>query len=183
METYSEPKELLENPSFQEQRDKSLAGLSDDMIDGPIVDLINDLNRMPFCFTMQCCYGHFVHNESTDKHTLERLPVTDTIGKVEYRIAYICFCVENSSAGRGFLKILKGITDIDPDYIQLCSAEWFWERHVNTYALQVEPDRFKNQDTAELEYEEALHVEKIRDEFFARLRSSISGGSPDRRAD
>jgi hypothetical protein len=111
------------------------------------------------------------------------LPVTDTISKVEYRIAYICFCVENSAEGRGFLKILKGITDIDPDNIQFCSAEWVWERQVNTYALQVEPDRFKRQDTAELDYQEALHVEKIRNEFFSRLRSSISGGSPDRRAD
>ncbi len=183
METYTEPKELIDNPSFQEQRQKTLAALSDDMIDAPIVDLINDLNRLPFCFTLQCCYGHFVYDGRSDSHNLEALPVTDTVSKVDYRIAYICFCVENSAAGRGFLKILKGITDIDPDNIQLCSAEWFWERHVNTYALQVEPDRFKRQDTAELDFQEALHVEKIRNEFFSRLRSSISGGVADRRAD
>jgi hypothetical protein len=113
---------------------------------------------------------------------MDSLPVDHT-EKVEYRIAYICFCIENSSAGRGFLKILKGITDVDPDNIQLCCADWFWERQVNTYALQVEPDRFKDRDTALLDYEEALRIEKVRNEFFARLRSSISGGSPDRRAD
>jgi hypothetical protein len=183
LETFIEPKELIENPSFQEQRQKCLAGLSDDMIDGPIVDLINNLNRLSHCYTIQCCYGHFVHNDRPDPLDMGPLPVTDTISKVEYRIAYICFCVENSAEGRGFLKILKGITDIDPDNIQFCSAEWVWERQVNTYALQVEPDRFKRQDTAELDYQEALHVEKIRNEFFSRLRSSISGGSPDRRAD
>jgi hypothetical protein len=183
LETYTEPKELVENRSFQEQRQKALAVLNDDQIDGPIVDLINDLNRMPFCYTVQCCYGHFVPDGSADSHTLEPLPETAATGKVEYRIAYICFCVENSAEGRGFLKILKGITDIDPDNIQFCSAEWVWEIQVNTYALQVEPDRFKDQDTAELGYEEALKVEKIRDEFFSRLRSSIAGGSPDRRAD
>jgi len=72
--------------------------------------------------------------------------------------------------GRGFLKILNGITDIDPENIQFCCAEWFWERQVNTYALQVEPDRFKHQDSAELEYMEALRIEKIRNEFYLKLQ-------------
>ena len=39
----------------------------------------------------------------------------------------------------------------------------------NSYALQVEPDRFKFQDTAIVGYKEALHIEKIRNEFFIRL--------------
>lgn len=140
------------------------------MIDAPIVDLINNFNRLPHCFTLQSCYGHFVYDGQPDTCNLEPLPETDTISKVEYRIAYICFCIENSSAGRGFLKILKGITDIDPGTIQLCCAEWFWERQVNSYALQVEPDRFKRQDTAELDYKEALRIEKIRNEFYIKLR-------------
>ena len=33
METYIEPKELVENPNYQEQRQKSLALLTDDVID------------------------------------------------------------------------------------------------------------------------------------------------------
>ena len=36
-------------------------------------------------------------------------------------------------------------------------------------ALQVEPDRFRLQDTAIVGYKEALHIEKIRNEFFIRL--------------
>jgi hypothetical protein len=183
METYTEPKELVENPIYHEQRRAVLSGLSDDMIDAPIVGIVNELNRLPFCYTMQSCYGHFMYEGQTDPANIEPLPATGIIGPVHYRIAYICFCIENSSAGRGFLKILQGLTDIDSDNVQLCCAEWFWERHINTYALQVEPDRFKRQDTAELYYEEALRIEKIRNEFFGRLRSSVSGGNPDRRAD
>ena len=137
METYTEPKELVENPLYQEQRRAILAGLSDDMIDGPIVGIVNDLNRLPFCYTMQSCYGHFLYEGQRDPANVEPLPATGIAGPVHYRIAYICFCVENSSAGRGFLKILQGVTDIDPDYVQLCSADWFWEKQVNTYALQI----------------------------------------------
>ncbi len=170
METYTEPKELVANPLYQEQRQKSLAGLSDDMIDDPIVELISKFNRLPHCFTLQSCYGHFVFDGKDDPYNLEPLPVTDTISLVEYKIAYVCFCIENSSAGRGFLKILKNITDIDPENVQFCCAEWFWKEQVNSYVLQVEPDRFKHQDTAELDYAEALRIEKIRKQFYIKLR-------------
>jgi len=39
----------------------------------------------------------------------------------------------------------------------------------DSYALQVEPDRFKLQNTAIVFYKEALHIEKIRNELFIRL--------------
>jgi hypothetical protein len=71
------------------------------------------------------------------------------------------------------LEALNEITAIDPQNIQLCCAEWFWERQVNSYALQVEPDRFKHKDTAILDYREALHIEKIRNEFFVQLRELL----------
>jgi hypothetical protein len=86
METFTEPKELIENPRYQEQRRQSLAGLSDDMIDAPIVDIINGLNKLPYCFTMQSCYGHFICNNQKDPYNLEPLPVTDDVVRVEYRI-------------------------------------------------------------------------------------------------
>jgi hypothetical protein len=88
---------------------------------------------------------------------------------VEYRIAYIAFCIENSLLGRELFEALKEITAIDPENVQFCCAEWFWKRQVNSYALQVEPDRLKGKDTAILDYKEALHIEKIRNEFFIRL--------------
>jgi len=169
LETFIDLKEFEENPLYQAQRQRSLGDLTDDMIDVPIIDLINGFNRLPYCFTLQSCYGHFVYNGQKDPHNLEPLPGKDTITKVEYRIAYIAFCIENSLLGRGLFESLKKITAIDPDNIQFCCAEWFWKRQVNSYALQVEPDRFKREDTAILDYKEALHIEEILNEFFPLL--------------
>lgn len=173
METFSEPKELVENPRYQEQRQKSLAGLTDSMIDVPITELIRDINNRPCCFTLQCCYGHFVYDGQNDTHNLEPLPHTVKIDQIEYRIAYIAFCIENSVAGRSLIAALEKITKIDPENIQFCSANWFWERQVNSYALQVEPDRAKHKDKVMLDYREALHIEKIRNEFFVQLGDLI----------
>nr|MBN2277285.1 hypothetical protein [candidate division Zixibacteria bacterium] len=168
-----EPGELAANPNFARQKRKTTAGLSDDMIDKPIIALIRTFNRIPCCFTLQCCYGHFVYGNRKDPHNLDPLPVTDTIKEVEYRIAYVCFCVKKNNPGRKLLETLKSITLLDPENIQFCGAEWFWERQVNSYVLQVEPDRFKHQDTAVLSYREALHIEKVRDKFFVRLRDCL----------
>ena len=62
---------------------------------------------------------------------------------------------------------------IDPENIQFCCAEWFWKRQINSYALQVEPERFKEKDRAILNYREALHIEKTRDEFFIELEKLL----------
>jgi hypothetical protein len=173
LETFIEPKELVENPDYQDQRRKSLAGLSDGMIDLPIIELINGFNKLPYCFTLQSCYGHFIYNGQKDSHNLEPLPITDAISRVEYRIAYLCLCIENSNLGRGLLEALNEIVIVDPENIQFCSAEWFWKRQVNSYALQVQPDRFKHKDRAILDYREALHIEKIRNGFFVQLKELL----------
>ncbi|MDD4356638.1 MAG: hypothetical protein PHN98_05240 [Smithellaceae bacterium] len=169
METFTELKELSKNPHYQLQRQKTLCDLTDDMIDMPIVDLINGFNELPCCFTLQSCYGHFVYNDQTDTHNVEPLPRIGAIAKVEYKIAYIAFCIENSLLGRELFESLKKIADLDPDNIQFCCAEWFWKRQINSYALQVEPDRFKRKDTAIIDFKEALHIEKIRNKFFIQL--------------
>ena len=174
METFTEPKELVENPHYQDQKQKTFAHLSDEIIDGPIIELIDAFNKVPYCFTLQSCYGHFMHNGQNDSYNLKPLPITDTIARVEYKIAYICLCVENTEGGRGLLKALNEITAIDPENIQFCCAEWFWKRQVNSYALQVQPDKFKHNDRAILDYKEALHIEKIRNEFFVRLRGLLT---------
>ena len=173
METFTEPKELVKNPHYQDQRQNSLASLSDEMIDAPIIDLINGFNKLPYCFTIQSCYGHFIYNNKKDLHNCEPLPISYTIEKVEYRIAYICLCIENSDLGRGWLEALNEVTAIDPENIQFCCAEWFWRRQVNSYALQVQPDRFKQKDSARLCYGEALQIEKIRNEFFIHLQELL----------
>ena len=172
METYIEPKELVEDPGFERERSAALAGLSDDMIDPPIVELMRGINSLPFCFSLQCCYGHFVRQGQEDEHNLERLPGSGS-GTVEYRIAYLCLCVENSDEGRRLLAEMKRVAEADPDYVQFCSAQWFLDRRVNTYCLQVEPYRYRDRDSVDLDYAEALSVERARDAFFDRLRSSV----------
>jgi hypothetical protein len=173
LETYTEPKALLENPHFLQQKRVSLARLSDGMIDAPIVALINAFNRLPYGFTLQCCYGHFLYAGQRDSHNLQPLPITEKITRVEYRIAYVAFCIENSARGRQLLEALKGLTALDPGYLQFCCAEWFWERQVNSYALQVEPERYKHLDRTLLEYKEALHIEATRNAFFPELEDLL----------
>jgi hypothetical protein len=174
LETFTEPKELVENPHYQDQRQRKLACLSDGMIDAPIIEQINAFNKLLYCFTLQSCYGHFIYTDQNDPHNLEPLPITDTIVRMEYRIAYICLCVENSDLGKGLLEALNDITAIDPENIQFCCAAWFWKRQVNSFALQVQPDRFKHKDRAILDYREALHIEKIRNEFFVQLQELVN---------
>lgn len=169
METFTELKELAENPHYQMQRQKLLCDFTDEMIDMPIVDLINGFNKLPYCFTLQSCYGHFVYNGQKYIHNLEPLPVKNTIAKVEYRIAYIAFCIENSLLGRELFESLRKIMAIDKENVQFCCAEWFWKKQINSYALQVEPDRFKRKDTSIIDFKEALHIEKTRNKFFIRL--------------
>lgn len=53
--------------------------------------------------------------------------------------------------------------------LTLRSAGWFWRRQVNSYALQVEPDRFKHKDIAILGYKEALYFESVRNKFINKL--------------
>ena len=174
METYTGLKEFADNPHFQMQKQKHLGSLTEDMIDPPIVAIVNGFNRLSCCFTLQCCYGHFVYNGQQDPHNREPLPAREIQTGIEYRIAYIAFCLENSVSGRDLLEALKEVPAIDPENIQLCCAAWFWEHQVNAYALQVEPDRFKHKDTAIIDYREALQIEKVRNKFFIRLEELLS---------
>ena len=169
METYSKRKDLVENPNYKVQRRKNLVSLSDSMIDEPIIKIVNGLNKLPYCFTLQSCYGHFLYNGQKDPYSIDPLPAASTITRVEYKIAYIALCIENSDSGKRFFEVLNEMTAIDPENVQFCCAEWFWNKQINSYALQVEPERFKHKDTAIIDFKEALHLEKIRNNVFSRL--------------
>lgn len=173
METFAEPKAFVENPHFKAQRQRSLQKLNDAIIDAPIIDIVHSFNNLPFCFTLQSCYGHFLYEGQEDPRYMEPLPAAMPVDKVEYRIAYVAFCIDCCNVGQRFLTALGGFSKIDNENIQLCSAEWFWKKQVNSYALQVEPQRFKELDTAILDFEEALHIEKLRNAFFAELRKLL----------
>ncbi len=173
METFSEKKPFVQNRKFSAQRQQCLAGLSDDMIDQPIVELARAINRLPYCFTLQCCFGHFVYPGQPDPHNLAPLTLVGDLTPVEYRIAYLAFCMEDSPEGVRFLASLQQVTAMDPANIQFGCADWFWERQVNSYVLQVEPDRYKYQDRAVLNGREALEIEQVRNRFYDRLRDIL----------
>ncbi len=63
-----------------------------------------------------------------------------------------------------------GVPSLDPGCIQFGCADWFWERQVNSYVPQVEPDRFRYSDTATITYEDALYIQRTRDLFFDEIR-------------
>ncbi|MFO8011127.1 MAG: hypothetical protein R6U89_10005 [Dehalococcoidia bacterium] len=173
METFADIKELVNDPGFQEQRYKTNSQLDVSTIDQPVVGLIRDILNLKSCYTLQSCYGHFLYSEKMDIHNVEPLPAERINGEIKYRIAYIAFCVENSEEGRGMLEDLKRITDIDPHYVQCGSAEWFWMNRVNTYQLQVEPYRYRNFDTAVVEYDEAIYIERVRGEFVSGIHQLV----------
>lgn len=173
METFSQPKSLTENPYYMERRRNCLASLDYASLDTPIVKIVYGFNAQACCFTLQSCFGHFIHEGQTDTHNLSPLPTDKITSPIEYRIAYIALCIENSDAGRLLIEDLKQVSDTDPHNIQFGCAEWFWQRQVNSFVLQVEPNRFKYQDRAALDYEEALGIEIVRNKFFTRLNTLL----------
>lgn len=174
METFTEIKPLVDNSFYQKQREKSLSGLDINTIDTPIIEIINSFAKLPFCYTLQSCYGHFVYKNQKNPKNIEPLPGSDDISNVVYRIAYIALCIQNDDRGKILLEKLSNIPSIDPEYVQFGCAEWFWKKQVNSYALQVEPKRYKTKDRISISYKEALHIEKIRNEVFMELKKVIS---------
>ncbi|MBN1148772.1 MAG: hypothetical protein JXA78_16040 [Anaerolineales bacterium] len=175
METFTPLKDLIPNLRFAEQRQQALDGLDLKFIDAPLVGLIKNLARLPYCFSLQCCYGHFLYNGQRDERHIGRLPRGAAISEVDYRIAYLAICLQDNDEGRALFEEFGGMTAIDPAYVQFGCADWFWEQQVNSYALQVEPERFKDRDRALVGYAEALRIERVRDEFFERLGTLIEG--------
>lgn len=175
METFTGIKNFVANPHFHQQRQQCLSGLDPGTIDPPIVEIIRAFARLHCCFTLQSCYGHFVYGNQQDNHNIEPLPFPGNVQIVEYRIAYIALCIENSNHGRDLFHALRQLPKIDPECIQFGCADWFWQQQVNSYALQVEPKRYRNKDRIRIDYQEALHIEKIRNQFFAQIEKLLQG--------
>lgn len=173
METFTNLKNFVDNPYFHDQRKKYLSKLDIESIDAPIVELISGFAKLDYCFTLQSCYGHFLYNSQKNSYNIDPLPVSNSISNVEYKIAYIAICIENSKTGKILYQHLRNIPLIDPEYVQFGCAEWFWERQVNSYALQVEPKRHMMKDRLFVDYWEALHLEKVRNNFFNQLKKLV----------
>lgn len=135
--------------------------------------MIKKISTIKYCFTLQSCYGHFLYKGQPNFRNTDDLPVTSTIDRIDYRIAYLAICIRNSNEGKKLLGELSKIPLIEPGYIQFGCAEWFWERQNNSYVLQVEPERFAEKDKISIGYEEALLIEKTRNRFFTHLEEII----------
>ena len=174
METFVAAKEFVTNPVYQKKRAQYSEGLNIQTIDRPIVDIVLGFAEIPYCYTLQSCFGHFLCKNQNDENNITPLPASGSITSVLHRIAYIALCIEQSDSGRMLFDRLAEIPKLDSQYIQFGSAGWFWKDNVNTYALQVEPDRYKTRDWATVGYQEALHIEEIRNQFFIRLRAIVN---------
>jgi hypothetical protein len=172
LETFTIEKDMVVDDDYERRRALCLRSMATAKIDTPIRSLIKNLNRVKYCFTLQSCWGHFLYRKGQNKDNLDVLAKDHILNiKVLYRIAYIALCIKDSRQGRGLLVKLRKIVDIDKDYIQFGCAEWFWKVHPNSFALQVEPYRYCYKDSVRLSYSEALHVQKIKKEFFLRLET------------
>lgn len=172
MQTFAGPRAFVDHPGFARERRNATTNLPLDALDAPIRDLIADMSSLSCAFTLQSCYGHFLHALQRDDHDLSPLPGADP-GTITYRIAYVALCIENGEKGKRLRDALASLTEVDPDFIQFGSPEWFWNRRPNSYALQVEPLRFADRDKVKLDYAEALMVEKARNRFFEALREAV----------
>jgi len=168
LETFTEPKEFVENARYEDERREALAALVPASIDEPIVDMISGFATLGHCFTLQCCYGHFICRSEQDSYTLESIP-RGWDGPVRYRIAYIAFCMQNSDRGRMFRQALARIPETAPDYVQFGSADWFWDQWPNTYVLQAMPIADRLKDETILDSLEALQTQEARGLFFVKL--------------
>jgi hypothetical protein len=174
MQTFTEPKPFVEHPDFAKQRDASRRRLDYRDIDPPLRDLVRGFARLDFCFTLQCCYGHFVHDLQPDKHNTDPLPTAAALSDIEYRMAYMAFSVENGERGRSFVDGLAKLRDIDPEYVQFGSSDWFRARHPNLFVVQVEPERFQYEDSCRVDFGEALRIERVRNRFFQEIQGLLS---------
>jgi hypothetical protein len=127
--------------------------------------------QIPHCFTIQSCWGHFVHEFQTDVRNLHPVAwYAGMIERVEYRLAYLAFCIQWSRAGEKLYRDLESLTELDSEYIQFGCAEWFWDNdYLNSYVVQVEPGWGMERDIIWVKMEEAIHLEQLKNKMFWEL--------------
>lgn len=173
VETFTEPRALVRHAGYAEERRLALGALDLTTVDPPIVDVVEAFRPLPYCFTLQCCHGHFLTTANQDEHSPTPLP-EGYAGSVRYRIAYVAFCIDGDTRGRAFLERLSRVPRIEPAYVQFGSADWFWDQWPNSYVLQVEPAAHRFKDQAALTVGEALQTQRVRDRFFDELRQVLA---------
>lgn len=174
METFTALKPMVADQGYAERRRRCLALLDPAELDPPVAALVAGCNALGFCFTLQSCFGHFLHDNRTHPRDTRPLPKRDPGAEVRYRIAYLALCVQAGAPGRGLIASLGAVRREDPDYIQIGCAQWFWDRHPNSYVLQVAPRRHMRADAMVIPCREARRVERVRNRFFERVAGITS---------
>ena len=177
METFTPPRLFVPHPGYLEDRKRAHQDLHKEIeknaIDPPLLPLINECLAVRCCFTVQCCWGHFVHRLEPDPENLVPLShyknVKDQIGTIRYRIAYLTVCLEDSPAGHEIYHGLERMAEQTPSFIQFGSADWFFSRMPNTWCIQLEPERMKTEDSGPVTWDEAVRIEELKGPFFAEL--------------
>jgi len=169
METYTSIKPFVDDPHFFKRRQDCLSGLDIGVVDAPMIAIINGFLKLPYCFTLQSCYGHFVYDNQRSPQNIKPLPTMEANAKIKYRIAYLALCLQNNDRGKELLETLEDLVNIDREYIQVGCAEWFRKRQVNSYVIQVEPERYKTKDMVVIRYPEALQIEKVRNQLYNNI--------------
>lgn len=158
------------NPDFADQRRAALKSFARADIDPPIREVMQAVNRLPWCFSLQCCWGHFVTAQNPDQHNLARLTPDTPDQTCHYRISYLALCLDTGPDARDMLEEMRAVPDaLGPDLAQFGCAEWFWKQWVNSYVLQVQPRAMAHLDSMDLGLEQALQVQEARDRFWPMI--------------
>ena len=174
MDTFVEPRPMVENLYYSEKRAEMNSRLRMDDIDPSIQDIIVGFKRMPHCFTIQSCHGHII--EQSPNGGVTRIePESRLPAKGLYQIAYLALVLDNSEPGRSLYQALSGMAGLDHEFIQFGSADWFWynQKFVNSYVIQVEPYRFRHLDRFEMDRNEAEGWISARNVFFREIRKLL----------
>ena len=60
---------------------------------GVELEIVKGSAELPYCSTLQSCYGHFLYNDHNNPKNIQPLTNLDKTVSVEYRIAYIALCI------------------------------------------------------------------------------------------
>ena len=179
MQTFCSERPLQPDPGFEAAKARALEGMDMAEIDAPIKDIITSLNKHPFCYTLQSCFGHFVSTEHPDDHNLSVVEESDSSDNPLYRISYLALCIRADPDGKRLLSLLKKMPwEVDRDRIQFGCAKWFWNRCVNSYVLQVQPKDRADVDSLTISAREARLIQSARTRFWEALRTTINTELP-----
>lgn len=178
MQTFCPERPLAPNLRFMAQKRRARGAVRYDDIDAPIRDTVYALFGLAWCFPMQSCWGHFVSPRRPGQRDVSPLDPAYLERRYHYHIAYVTLCLDDSVAGREGLAALRAMPRaVDPACVQFGCAAWFWGRQVNSYVLQVQPERETGQDALDVSGAEALRLQAAREGLWARLRTMAEAGA------